>query len=75
MKEDREYGLRKRAEMFFEFREDNGKTIEDLGFSLSKFFFEGLKSSCNDFSVFGYGRRFKEFGVFKSKESKDEGIF
>ncbi len=62
-------------EMFFNFREEDREVIEDLRFGFRDLMFNLRDLSCEDFKITWDRRGFKEFGVFKSKESDDESVF
>jgi hypothetical protein len=68
-------GFREGIGNFFKLWEDNTEAVKDFSLSLSKFFFEGLNGSCDNFNFFWNGTRSKEFRIFKGKEGKSEGIF
>jgi len=75
VKEDIKEGFGEDIEMFFSFREEDREVVKDLSFSFRDLMFNLRDLSCEDFKVGGGRRGFKEFRIFESEESDDEGIF
>ena len=75
VKEDIKEGFGEDIEMFFSFREEDREVVKNLSFSFRDLMFNMRDLSCKDFKVGGERRGFKEFRIFESEESDDEGIF